>query len=112
MQNLFMEEGTLISVKNVSLPKAKLMKLRAQNVDFLEISNPRSVLEVRHCQKSHHMFFLYRNNIINNYQQQQTTKKVTLRKFTCVTIGDQIRINHAGKDYYLELVEVEPGGKN
>ena len=80
MQNLFLEEGSLISVKNVSLPKAQLMKLRAQHVDFLEISNPRAVLEV------------------------------TLRKFTCVTVGDHIRIQYGGKDYYLEIVEVQPNG--
>ena len=80
MQNLLLEEGTLVSVKNVSLPKAQFIKLRAQSVDFLEISNPRAVLEV------------------------------TLRKFTCVTVGDQIKISHAGKNYYLELVEVQPNG--
>merc|ERR1719181_565454 len=56
------------------------MKLKAQHVDFLEISNPRAVLEV------------------------------TLRKFTCVTVGDHIRIQYGGKDYYLEIVEVQPGG--
>ena len=41
-----MEEGQLISVKNVSLAKATFVKFRAQNVDFLEISNHRAVLEV------------------------------------------------------------------
>jgi ubiquitin fusion degradation protein 1 len=80
MTNLFIEEGSLISVKNVSLPKAQFVKFRAQSVDFLDISNPRAVLEV------------------------------TLRKFTCVTVGDQIKISHAGKDYFLELVEVQPDG--
>ena len=80
MQNLFLDEGSLISVKNVSLKKATFMKLRAQSVDFLEITHPRVVLEV------------------------------TLRKFTCVTVGDQIRIKHAGKDYWLDVVEVKPDG--
>ena len=80
MQNLIMEENSIMVVKNVSLEKATLMKLRAQSVDFLELTNPRAVLEV------------------------------TLRKFTCVTVGDQIKITHANKDYYLELVEVQPGG--
>ena len=59
-----MEEGQLISVKNVSLSKATFVKFRAQNVDFLEISNHRAVLEV------------------------------TLRKFTCLSEGDQICISH------------------
>lgn len=56
------------------------MKFQAQSVDFLEISNPRAVLEV------------------------------TLRKFTCLTEGDQICISHAGYKYYLEVKEVRPNG--
>lgn len=80
MQNLMLSEGSLISVKNVSLPKATFVKFRPQSVDFLEISNPRVVLE-------------------NN-----------LRKYTCATTGDQIVINYLGKNIYLDIVEVRPGG--
>lgn len=75
-----MEEGQLISVKNVSLSKATFVKFRAQNVDFLEISNHRAVLEV------------------------------TLRKFTCLSEGDQICLSHSGKLYYLDVREVRPNG--
>jgi ubiquitin fusion degradation protein 1 len=75
-----MEEGQLIGVKNVSLSKATFVKFRAQNVDFLEISNHRAVLEV------------------------------TLRKFTCLSEGDQICISHSGKLYYLDVREVKPNG--
>jgi ubiquitin fusion degradation protein 1 len=56
------------------------VKFQAQAVDFLEISNPRAVLEV------------------------------TLRKFTCLTEGDMICISHAGHRYYLEVREVRPNG--
>lgn len=80
MQNLLLEEGALVAVRNVSLPKAKHIKLRAQSVDFLEIQNPKIVLEY------------------------------TLRKFSCATLGDVIKISHAGKDYYLEFTEVQPNG--
>jgi ubiquitin fusion degradation protein 1 len=80
MQNLMLAEGSLISVRNVSLPKATFVKFRPQSVDFLEISNPRVVLE-------------------NN-----------LRKYTCATTGDQILINYLGKNIYLDIVEVRPGG--
>jgi len=78
MQNLFMGEGSLVTVKNVSLPKAQFVKFRAQSVDFLEISNPRVVLEQ------------------------------SLRKFTCVTVGDHIMISYLDKNYYLEIREVKP----
>jgi ubiquitin fusion degradation protein 1 len=42
MQNLMLNEGALITVKNVTLPKANFVKFRAQSCDFLEISNPRA----------------------------------------------------------------------
>ncbi len=80
MQNLLIGEGSLIGVKNVSLEKAAFVKFRAQSVDFIEISNPRSVLEK------------------------------TLRKFTCVTVGDVICIPYLDKKYYLEIREVVPNG--
>eukprot|EP00604_Paraphysomonas_vestita_P003186 CAMPEP_0174821238 /NCGR_PEP_ID=MMETSP1107-20130205/6086_1 /TAXON_ID=36770 /ORGANISM="Paraphysomonas vestita, Strain GFlagA" /LENGTH=342 /DNA_ID=CAMNT_0016038041 /DNA_START=117 /DNA_END=1145 /DNA_ORIENTATION=+ len=80
MQNLMIGEGTTIIVKNVSLPKAKFVKFRPQSVDFLEISNPRAVLEK------------------------------TLRNYTCVTNGDQICIHYLNRNLYLEVVEVKPGG--
>jgi ubiquitin fusion degradation protein 1 len=78
MQNLKIEEGALITVKNVSLPKATFVKLQPQSVDFLEITNPRAVLE--HA----------------------------LRNFSCVTAGDIIQIPYNNKNYCLELKDVEP----
>jgi ubiquitin fusion degradation protein 1 len=80
MQNLLMEEGGLLKVKNVSLSKATFVKLRAQSCDFLDISNPRAVLEV------------------------------TLRKFTCLSVGDCICIRHSDRTYYIDVREVKPNG--
>ena len=78
MQNLVLSEGSLIKVKNVSLPKAQYVKFQAQSADFLEISNPKAVLEV------------------------------SLRRFTCVTVGDHVMISYLGKNYYLEVREARP----
>lgn len=78
MQNLLIEEGTLITVTNVSLPKATFVKLQPQSVDFLEISNPRAVLE--HA----------------------------LRMYSCVTVHDVIQIPYNNKNYHFELKEVKP----
>lgn len=78
MQNLLIEEGAVITVTNVSLPKATFVKLQPQSVDFLEISNPRAVLE--HA----------------------------LRNFSCVTKGDIIQLPYNNKNYHFELKEVEP----
>ncbi|KAL3945498.1 MAG: hypothetical protein SGBAC_000397 [Bacillariaceae sp.] len=78
MQNLLLEEGSVITVTNVSLPKASFVKLQPQSVDFLEISNPRAVLE--HA----------------------------LRNYSCVTKGDIIQIPYNNKNYHFELKEVKP----
>jgi ubiquitin fusion degradation protein 1 len=78
MQNLLLEEGSVITVTNVSLPKASFVKLQPQSVDFLEISNPRAVLE--HA----------------------------LRNFSCVTKGDVIQIPYNNKNYHFALKEVQP----
>ena len=79
MQNLLLEEGSLVTVRNVSLPKANMIKLQPQSTDFLEISNPRAVLE--HA----------------------------LRNFSCVTIDDVLPIPYNNKVYHLQLKEVKPG---
>ena len=78
MQNLLIEEGALLTVVNVSLPKATFVKLQPQHVDFLEITNPRAVLE--HA----------------------------LRNFSCVTKGDVIQLPYNDKNYHFELKEVKP----
>ena len=78
MQNLLIEEGAVLSVKNVSLPKATFVKLQPQSVDFLEISNPRAVLE--HA----------------------------LRNYSCVTVHDIIQLPYNGKNYHFELKDVQP----
>lgn len=78
MQNLLIEEGTVINVTNISLPKATFVKLQPQHQDFLEISNPRAVLE--HA----------------------------LRNFSCVTKGDVIQLPYNGKYYHFLLKEVLP----
>jgi ubiquitin fusion degradation protein 1 len=75
-----MEEGGLLTVRNVSLAKATFIKLRAQSVDFLEVSNHRALLEV------------------------------SLRKFTCLTVGDTICIPYSNRKFYLDIREVEPNG--
>jgi ubiquitin fusion degradation protein 1 len=78
MQNLLLEEGGIITVTNISLPKATFVKLQPQHVDFLEISNHRAVLE--HA----------------------------LRNFSCLTKGDVICVPYNSKNYFLEIKEVKP----
>lgn len=78
MQNLLLQEGDFVRVKNVTLPKAKFVKFRPQSESFLEIRNPRAVLEF------------------------------SLRNFSCVTVGDHMCINYNDQNYYMEVREVQP----
>ena len=78
MQNLLLEEGSLVALRNVSLPKGKFVKLQPHTQDFLEISNPRAVLEM------------------------------TLRGFSCLTKGDCILMHYNNKRFYIDIVECRP----
>lgn len=79
MRNLLLEEGSLVKIESVSLPVANFSKFRPQSVDFLDITNPKAVLENE------------------------------LRSFACLTTGDIIAINYNEKIYELCVLETRPG---
>eukprot|EP00232_Nephroselmis_pyriformis_P014178 CAMPEP_0182884826 /NCGR_PEP_ID=MMETSP0034_2-20130328/19236_1 /TAXON_ID=156128 /ORGANISM="Nephroselmis pyriformis, Strain CCMP717" /LENGTH=260 /DNA_ID=CAMNT_0025018057 /DNA_START=207 /DNA_END=985 /DNA_ORIENTATION=+ len=79
MQNLLLSEGDIIRVKSVSLPKGSFVKLQPHTKDFLDISNPKAVLET------------------------------TLRNFTCLSVGDTILVAYNGKRFYIDIIEAKPG---
>lgn len=81
MQNLLLKEGDIVKIANVSLRKASFVKFRPRTKDFLDISNPKAVLEK------------------------------SLRTYTCMTNGDQICLPYNGKKYYIDVLEVRPEGK-
>eukprot|EP00730_Choanoeca_flexa_P000740 TRINITY_DN10319_c0_g1_i5.p1 TRINITY_DN10319_c0_g1~~TRINITY_DN10319_c0_g1_i5.p1 ORF type:complete len:330 (+),score=78.70 TRINITY_DN10319_c0_g1_i5:140-1129(+) len=78
MRNLLLEEGGLITVRNISLQTCTYAKFQAQSVDFLDITDPKAVLEN------------------------------TLRSFSCLTQNDVIAINYNKKIYEIEVLEVRP----
>lgn len=45
MDNLLLGVGDLVNLQNVSLPKGTFIKIQPHTSDFLEISNPKAVLE-------------------------------------------------------------------
>lgn len=77
MKNLDINEGDVIYIRNVSLSKASFIKFKPELM-FLELSNPRAVLEY------------------------------ILRSFSCVTIGDKLHFNYNFKEYILEVIDVKP----
>ncbi|XP_003385861.1 PREDICTED: ubiquitin fusion degradation protein 1 homolog [Amphimedon queenslandica] len=76
--HLMAEAGHLLKIENVTLPLATFSKFQPQSVDFLDISNPKAVLELK------------------------------LRLFACLTKGDVIQINYNEKNYELLVLETQP----
>jgi ubiquitin fusion degradation protein 1 len=78
MCNLQVEEGGLIEVRYTKLPVATFARFQPLSTEFLELSNPKAVLE----------------NI--------------LRSFACLTLGDELAIKHLNKVYGLRVLETKP----
>ncbi|KAL6494791.1 hypothetical protein OROGR_031591 [Orobanche gracilis] len=78
MENLLLQEGDIVRVKNVTLLKGTYVKLQPHTKDFLDISNPKAILET------------------------------TLRNFSCLTTGDSIMVAYNNKKYYIDIVESKP----
>ncbi|EIE23851.1 UFD1-domain-containing protein [Coccomyxa subellipsoidea C-169] len=78
MQNLLVEEGSVVTVSSATLPKGSYVKLQPHTSDFLDISNPKAVLEM------------------------------TLRNFSCLTKGDCICLHYNNKKYYIDIIEAKP----
>jgi ubiquitin fusion degradation protein 1 len=81
METLQCEEGDIIRVINATLPLGKFLKIQPQSVDFLDIHDPKAVLEQ------------------------------ALRQYSTVTQGDIIPINYNNKIYRLLCAEVKPGNR-
>jgi len=78
MENMLLQEGDVVRVKNVTLPKGTYVKLQPHTKDFLDISNPKAILET------------------------------TLRNFSCLTSGDSIMVAYNNKKYYIDIIETKP----
>ncbi|ALC44132.1 Ufd1-like [Drosophila busckii] len=79
MDNLLLEEGDILIIESVSLPVATFSKFQPHSTDFLDITNPKAVLEN------------------------------ALRNFACLTKGDVIAIKYNKKVYELCVLETKPG---
>ncbi|XWS71675.1 hypothetical protein CRYUN_Cryun03dG0158900 [Craigia yunnanensis] len=78
MENMLLQEGDILQVKNASLAKGTYVKLQPHARDFLDISNPKAILET------------------------------ALRSYSCLTIGDTIMVPYNNKKYYINIVETKP----
>lgn len=78
MVTLKINPGQILKCSSCDLPLGNFVKIEPQSVDFLDISDPKAVLE----------------NV--------------LRKFSTLTIGDIIEINYNDTIYGIKVLEVKP----
>ncbi|XP_039127608.1 ubiquitin recognition factor in ER-associated degradation protein 1-like [Dioscorea cayenensis subsp. rotundata] len=78
MQNMGIQDADLVCIKIANLPKCTFIKLQPHTKDFLELTNTKAVLEK------------------------------TLRSFTCLTLGDTIKLLHNNKEHFFDIIECNP----
>lgn len=78
MKTLSLEAGDLLQIKSTDLPPGQLVKLQPQSPSFLEISDPRAVLEN------------------------------AFRNFSCLTKGDIFTFAYNDQTYDIAVLEIKP----
>lgn len=78
MQVLVLEPGDILQVKSADLPSGRFIKLQAQSTNFLDISDPKAVLE----------------NVFRNY--------------SCLTVGDVFTFEYNDQTFDMAVLEVKP----
>ena len=78
MENLFLEEGSEVILRNVTLNKGNFMKIQPHETAFIDLPDPKAILERE------------------------------LTNYACVFKGDTININHMGRDYPINIVSCKP----
>lgn len=78
MNNLFLEEGSEVILRNVNIPKGKFVVLQPHETAFINLANPKAILEQE------------------------------LTNYSCLFKGDTINIQYQGRDYLIDIVECKP----
>jgi ubiquitin fusion degradation protein 1 len=78
MQNLLLREGDIVRVINTTLPKGTFVKLQPVTKDFLDIHNPKAVLEN------------------------------SLRHFATLTKGETIVLKYNNRSFEIDIVATKP----
>ncbi|KAJ3174417.1 ubiquitin fusion degradation protein [Geranomyces variabilis] len=81
MQTLLLQEGQFVDIKNAELPLGAFVKIQPQHVEFLEITDPKAVLEQ------------------------------ALRNFSTLTVGDILSFKYNDKLYDILVLETKPAGQ-
>ena len=79
LETLSLEPGDLLQIKSTDLPSGQFVKLQAQSTSFLDISDPKAVLEN------------------------------AFRNFSCLTVGDIFTFAYNDSIYSMKVLETKPG---
>ncbi|KAI4274388.1 MAG: hypothetical protein LQ337_003987 [Flavoplaca oasis] len=79
MQTISLDPGDLVQILSTDLPSGSFIKLQAQSTDFLDISDPKAVLEN------------------------------AFRNFSCLTKGDVFTFAYNDQTYEMAVLETKPG---
>ncbi|KAL8724688.1 MAG: hypothetical protein Q9181_006718, partial [Wetmoreana brouardii] len=79
MQTLSLDPGDLVQILSTDLPSGAFIKLQAQSVSFMDISDPKAVLEN------------------------------AFRNFSCLTKGDVFTFAYNDQIYEMAVLETKPG---
>lgn len=78
MKTLQLQDGDMLQVKSTDLPPGTFIKLQPQSSSFLDISDPKAVLEN------------------------------AFRNFSCLTVGDVFTFHYNDQVYAIEVLEAKP----
>lgn len=78
MNNLFLEEGSEIILRNVTLKKGSFIVIQPHETEFINLANPKAILE---------------RELVN---------------YTTLFKGETINVRYNDKDYALDIVECKP----
>ena len=79
LETLSLEPGDLLQIKSTDLPSGQFIKIQAQSTSFLDISDPKAVLEN------------------------------AFRNFSCLTVGDIFTFAYNDSVYSMKVLETKPG---
>ncbi len=110
MQNLGVDHGDLIKVESATLPKGTYVKLRPQTKAFIDIANPKAVLEntLRLVMARMLSGRCVRSARLIHRCRSLTRAVWEYRNFSALTRGSTIRIHYNQKQYDIDVVEIKP----
>ena len=100
MRMLGLNEEELISIKNVTLPLGRFVKVQPQSLEFLDVSNPRAVYVP--------VFLVW--SVLGDLTSRVIYRSLEheLAKFSCLSANDIISIKFNNKKFELKIVETLP----